>query len=215
MSCDFRILILSVYLLLSGCQSAYYATMEKVGVHKRDILVSRVESANESQKQAQQQFKSTLGQLSAMIDFDGGDLLAQYEAMQQQYEQSAEIAEEVSARINAIENVARALFEEWQDEIEQFTNAKLKRQSQQKLRETESRYKTLIRSMHKAEDRMQPVLAALKDNTLYLKHNLNAKAIGALQGEYKSIKYDIEKLVVEMNSAITQSQKFINALEVS
>ena len=71
--------------------------MEKVGVHKRDILVSRVESANESQKQAQQQF-----------------------------EQSAEIAEEVSARINAIENVAGALFEEWQDEIEQFTNAKLK-----------------------------------------------------------------------------------------
>ncbi|MBT3815870.1 MAG: DUF2959 family protein, partial [Methylococcales bacterium] len=128
--------------------------MEKVGVHKRDILVSRVESANESQKQAQQQF-----------------------------EQSAEIAEEVSARINAIENVAGALFEEWQDESEQFTNAKLKRQSQQKLRETASRYKTLIRSMHKAEDRMQPVLAALKDNTLYLKHNLNAKAIGALQGE--------------------------------
>ena len=186
MSCDFRILILSVYLLLSGCQSAYYATMEKVGVHKRDILVSRVESANESQKQAQQQF-----------------------------EQSAEIAEEVSARINAIENVAGALFEEWQDESEQFTNAKLKRQSQQKLRETASRYKTLIRSMHKAEDRMQPVLAALKDNTLYLKLNLNAKAIGALQGEYKSIKHDIEKLVVEMNSAITQSQKFINALEVS
>ena len=215
MSCDFRFFILSVYLLLSGCQSAYYATMEKVGVHKRDILVSRVESANKSQKQAQQQLKSTLGQLSAMIDFDGGDLLAQYEAMQQQYEQSAEIAEEVSARINAIENVAGALFEEWQDESEQFTNVKLKRQSQQKLRETASRYKTLIRSMHKAEDRMQPVLAALKDNTLYLKHNLNAKAIGALQGEYKSIKHDIEKLVVEMNSAITQSQKFINALEVS
>ena len=83
MSCNFRIFILSVYLLLSGCQSVYYVNMEKVGVHKRDILVSRVESANESQKEAQQQFKSTLGQFSVMIDFDGGDLLTQYEAMQQ------------------------------------------------------------------------------------------------------------------------------------
>jgi DNA-binding ferritin-like protein len=215
MSNYFKIIILSGSLLLSGCQSAYYATMEKVGVHKRDILVSRVDSANESQQEAQQQFRSILAQLSLLIDFDGGDLSTQYEAMAQQYEESAEIAEEVSARINAIGNVAGALFEEWQDEIEQFTNAKLKRQSQQKLRETQFRYKTLIRSMRKVEDRMQPVLAALKDNTLYLKHNLNEKAIGALQGEYKSIKQDIEKLVVEMNRAIKQSQKFINALEVS
>ena len=35
-------------LALSGCQSAYYAAWEKVGVEKRDILVDRVENAKES-----------------------------------------------------------------------------------------------------------------------------------------------------------------------
>ena len=89
MSNYFKIIILSGSLLLSGCQSAYYATMEKVGVHKRDILVSRVDSANESQQEAQQQFRSILAQLSLLIDFDGGDLSTQYEAMAQQYEESA------------------------------------------------------------------------------------------------------------------------------
>ena len=67
--------------------------------------------------------------------------------------------------------------------------------------------------MHRAKDRMAPVLSALKDNSLYLKHNLNAQAIGALQGEYKTIKRDVESLVAEMNKAIAQSQQFIDLLQ--
>ncbi|MDY0291763.1 MAG: DUF2959 family protein, partial [Desulfuromonadaceae bacterium] len=31
--------------MLLGCQSTYYAAMEKIGMHKRDILVDRVEQA--------------------------------------------------------------------------------------------------------------------------------------------------------------------------
>jgi hypothetical protein len=34
---------------------------------------------------------------------------------------------------------------------------------------------------------MQPILDALKDNMLYLKHVLNARAIGELKIEYKLI----------------------------
>ena len=60
---------------------------------------------------------------------------------------------------------------------------------------------------------MAPVLTALKDNSLFLKHNLNAKAVGALQGEMLSIKKDVSVLINDMNVAIEQSQKFIDMLE--
>ncbi|MEW6981022.1 DUF2959 domain-containing protein [Colwelliaceae bacterium 6471] len=199
-------------LSLSGCSSAYYSAMEKVGIHKRDIMIDRVEEAKGAQEEAQQQFASALAQLSALIAFDGGDLASQYEATKDQYDASKEAAENVSVRISAIENVADALFDEWSDEIAQYDSAKLKRQSQLKFNETQRRYKKLISAMHKAESRMNPVLVALKDNTLYLKHNLNAQAIGALQGEYNNIKEDIEVLIKEMNQAINQSQQFIELL---
>ena len=39
--------------------------------------------------------------------------------------------------------------------------------------------------MRRAERTMEPVLSALRDNVLYLKHNLNASAVGALQGEFE------------------------------
>ena len=199
--------------LFTGCQSAYYSAMEKVGVHKRDIMLDRVENAQTAQQDAQQQFKSALDQLSQLINYDGGDLAAQYELVNDQYEASKASAEEVGARISAIESVADALFDEWNDEIQQYSSASLKQQSQQKMRKTQRNYQSLIKSMHRAKDRMAPVLSALKDNSLYLKHNLNAQAIGALQGEYKTIKRDVESLVAEMSKAIEQSQQFIDLLQ--
>ena len=199
--------------LMLGCQSAYYSAMEKVGVHKRDIMLERVESAQTAQQDAQQQFTSALAQLSQLINYDGGDLAAQYELINDQYEASESSAKEVASRIAAIESVADALFDEWNDEIQQYSSTSLKQQSQQKLKKTQRNYESLIKSMHRAKDRMAPVLSALKDNSLYLKHNLNAQAIGALQGEYKTIKRDVESLVAEMNKAIAQSQQFIDLLQ--
>ncbi len=199
-------------LMLTACQSAYYSAMEKVGVHKRDIMLDRVEEAKESQQHAQQQFTSALAQLTQLINFDGGDLEEQYQLINDQYEESEKAAADVSNRINKIEDVADALFTEWSDEITQYSSEKLKRQSQLKLKQTQRRYQKLMRSMHNAERKMPPVLAALKDNSLYLKHNLNAQAIGALQGEFKAIKLDVKVLIKEMNVAIEQSQQFIDML---
>ncbi|WP_371372257.1 DUF2959 domain-containing protein [Thalassotalea aquiviva] len=208
-----NILAIAMVLLLVGCQSAYYSAMEKVGVHKRDIMLDRVEAAQESQVEAQQQFTSALDQLSQLIKFEGGDLQAQYDATNEQYEASKAAADDVTERIDAIEDVAGALFEEWQTEINEYSSASLKRKSQSKLVNTNRQYNTLIKSMRKASSRMEPVLTALKDNTLYLKHNLNARAIGALQGEYESIKADVEVLINDMNKSIAESQQFIDMLQ--
>ncbi|REL31061.1 DUF2959 domain-containing protein [Thalassotalea euphylliae] len=204
--------IAALVLLLQGCQSAYYSAMESFGKHKRDLLADEVENAQEAQQEAQQQFASALEQLSTLIAFDGGDLQDQFEATEAQYEASVDAADAVSERIDNIENVAYALFNEWADEIEQYSSAKLKRQSESQLRDTQRRYQRLLRAMQRAEGKMAPVLAALKDNTLYLKHNLNAKAIGALEGEYQDIKTDINALISEMNKAIKESQQFLSSL---
>ena len=42
---------------------------------------------------------------------------------------------------------------------------------------------------------------------------VNAKAIGALQGEFDSIQRDINRLITEMNQAIAQSEQFVATLK--
>tara|TARA_Y100001956_G_scaffold68635_1_gene71322 strand:- start:699 stop:1340 length:642 start_codon:yes stop_codon:yes gene_type:complete len=204
-------LVLSIF-TLTGCQSAYYSAMEQVGYHKRDIMVDRVEEAKESQQDAQQEFTSALEALSALTNFDGGELESVYNQINDKYQDSEKAAEDVRSRIAAIEDVSDALFAEWQDELELYTSSKLRRSSEQKLRETKSSYTTMLKAMKRAEQKMTPVLNTLRDNTLYLKHNLNASAIGSLQGEFSSLEQDIQYAIKQMNAAIAESDKFLQKL---
>jgi hypothetical protein len=204
-------LVLAV-LWLGGCQSAYYEVAETVGRHKRDIMVDRVEDARDSQVEAEEQFQSAQQQLIELIDFDGGELQDVYEALNDEYEASVDAAEDVTSRIDAIEHVAEALFDEWQDEIEEYTSTRLKSDSQRKLKDTRRRYEGLIKALRKSEQRMEPVLAALKDNVLYLKHNLNAQAISALKVEFGQIDKDIEVLIRDVRAAIASSNEFIDSM---
>ncbi|RZM84460.1 DUF2959 domain-containing protein [Pseudoalteromonas rubra] len=198
--------------LLSACQSAYYAAWEKVGVHKREILVDRVENTKEAQQATQQEFQSALERLTTLINFDGGELQSVYQQLNDDYLASEAAAQDVRTNIDKVEDVAEALFSEWQDELTQYSSAKLKRQSEQKLRQTQRQFDKLLRSMRASEAKMQPVLDSLKDNVLYLKHNLNAQAIAAIKGEFSGLKRDIQSLITDMNRSIEDSNAFIASM---
>ncbi|WP_086774461.1 DUF2959 domain-containing protein [Vibrio coralliirubri] len=205
------VIVLSIF-TLTGCQSAYYSAMEQVGYHKRDIMVDRVEDAKESQQDAQEEFTSALEALSSLTNFSGGDLGDMYNQINDKYQDSEKAAQNVSDRIAAIEDVSDALFEEWQSELDLYTSDSLRRSSEQKLRETKSSYQTMLSAMKRAEKKMDPVLNTLRDNTLYLKHNLNASAVGSLQGEFMSLEKDIAYAIEQMNAAIAESDKFLDQL---
>ena len=183
--------------------------MEKAGYHKRDILVSRVEKARDSQEEAQEQFTSALAQFGSVVKIDDSNLKSAYEKLNAEYEDSEEAAEDVSDRIDNVESVSKALFREWEEELELFQNKSLRATSQKKFKATQQRYSQMIATMHKAEASMDPVLKTFRDNVLFLKHNLNAQAIGALRGEFSSLSADIDQLIGKMNTSIESSNKFI------
>ena len=207
------ILLLSFSFLLSACQSTYYSAMEKAGIHKRDILVDRIEAVQNAQQEGQEQFSSALDQFKSVINFDGGELQDQYEKLNDEYENSVDAAENISSRINKVEDVAEALFSEWEAEIDEYSNERFKRDSANKLKNTRRKYTSLLRAMRKAESTLEPVLSALKDNTLYLKHNLNARAIASLKGELESIDRDVSSMITAMKKAISESDHFIKQLK--
>ena len=197
---------------LAGCQTAYYKTMEKIGVHKRDIMVDRVEKARDSQEEAKEQFKSSLEQFSAVLNFKGGDLEEKYNKLNDEYEASEEKASDVKSRIEAVEDVSEALFSEWEEELEQYSSASLRRNSETKLRKTRKQYTQLIGAMKRAEKKIAPVLTAFKDQVLFLKHNLNAQAIASLQSELVSVEANVASLIKEMEASIAEADVFIKTI---
>ena len=208
-----NIIFAASVLLLAGCESTYYSAMEEVGIHKRDILIDRLEDAQKAQQDGQEQFKNALEQFKAAVNFDGGELEAVYNRLNDEYENSVDAAETISKRIDKVDSVANALFDEWQEELGQYTNNNLRRDSERKLKDTQRRYKNLLSSMRRAEKTIEPVLATLKDNTLYLKHNLNARAISSLKNELGTVNRNVSSLVSAMEKAIQESDIFISELK--
>lgn len=205
----FAVLLLS----LTACSSMYYGALESAGIPKRELMVHRVEKARDTQEETKEQFKTALDQFTAVTNFNGGDLEVVYNELNDEYEASVDQAETVRKRIDDIKDVSAALFEEWEEEIEEFSSASLKRSSKTQLSETKRQYRQLINAMESAESKLDPVLTVFKDQVLYLKHNLNARAISSLKNELSGIQSDVSSLIDAMESSIDEANNFINSME--
>jgi hypothetical protein len=206
------VMILVSSFLVTGCQTAYYGTMEKFGVHKRDILAKRVVKARDSQEEAKQQFKSALHKFNSVLNNKETNLKAAYDQLNDELEISESKAKAVSSRIASVEDVSDDLFDEWKVEISQYSSSKLRRLSQRKYTKTRQQYKKLIAAMKRAESKIEPVLSTFRDQVLFLKHNLNAQAISSLQGELVSIESNVKSLIKEMEKSIKEADSFIDTM---
>jgi hypothetical protein len=203
--CGMTLLSLTTF----GCQSTYYNAMEKIGYHKRDLLVSDVEKARDAQQEAKEQFKSALDRFTKTLNIKGGELQDKYDILNAEYEQSEAKAKTVRDRIASVEEVSQALFEEWEAELKEYSNNTLRQSSRKKLTQTRTQYAQLIKAMKRAEVKMDPVLAKFKDQVLFLKHNLNAQSIASLKNELASVEGNIASLIKEMEMSIQEADSFI------
>lgn len=204
--------IVAAMLMLTSCSTAYYKTMEAFGQEKRDLLRSNVEAARDEQTEAQEEFKDALTQLKELTQFEGGELEDTYNALKDQYEDCEDRANAVRGRIEKIDEIAADLFTEWEKEIEQISSDTMKQDSAKKRKATQQRYAGLHTALEASEKKMDAVLVRFRDNVLYLKHNLNAQAVGALDNEVVSIEKDVASLIKEMETSIARADDFIATL---
>ena len=200
---------LALTLSVGACQSAYYGAMERFGVEKRDILVERVDDVRDEQGETRTEFADALEQFRSVVTIDGGELEEKYDRLNRANNRINAQANDLRGRIKDVDNVAKALFREWEKELDDYSDASLRRTSAEQLRVTEARYADLLDSMNRAAARMDPVLEIFDDQVLFLKHNLNARAISSLETERDEIEMRVNRLIREMDAAIAEADAFI------
>jgi inorganic pyrophosphatase len=206
-------IIIAILLFTAGCDSLYYATMEKLGKAKRDILVDRVKSARDAQEQTKEQFASALDKFRSVVNVPAGKLQEKYDLLKGELDKSEAKAAAVKKRIADVEDVSKALFDEWTKELDQYKNSDLRAESKKKLDQTRQKYTLLINAMKKADSKIEPVLSAFRDQVLFLKHNLNAQAVASLQSEVTTMEADTGKLIEEMEKSIAEADTFIKTMQ--
>ena len=146
-------------ILLSGCATAAYNIQEKFGIEKRDILVDRVQDVSKSQTEAKEEFANALEAFRAVVNVDGGELENVYDDLSKAHKRAESDADEVRTRVKSVKRVSSDLFKEWESELNQYSDAGLRRASESQLRETQARYDILVDKMDAATASMDPVLS--------------------------------------------------------
>lgn len=196
----------------AGCASSTIALKERMGYAKRDQLVDQVQRGRDEQEAAKTQFATTLDELKSLTGDDGGDLGRMYSRLTRELSRSERAADNVRGRIRNIDRVADALFREWERELGEYSSGSLRAASEAQLHETRERYGVLIGAMKNAEARMEPVLVAFRDQVLFLKHNLNARAVASLDRTVLELEEEVDRLIAEMNASIAEANGFIEAM---
>ena len=197
-------------LSLGACQTAAYSIQESLlGNEKRDILVDRVAGVAKEQTEAKEEFEDALEAFRAVVDVDAGNLERTYDDLKAAYKRADSQAGTVRSRVASVKRVSRDLFAEWEGELAQYQDAGLRRASEQQLQDTRLRYDELAAKMDAATDSMDPVLRVFNDRVLFLKHNLNARAIASLDGETAQLEGDVSRLIAEMERSIAAADAFI------
>ncbi|MCC7242877.1 MAG: DUF2959 domain-containing protein [Acidobacteria bacterium] len=213
----FRFLTLAVLVLAgaasAGCDSLYYKTMKRFGLEKRDILVKRVREAREAQQKGKEEFRSALDRFKEVVATEGGTLEEKYDELNRELDRSEDRARDIHDKVKSVKDVADDLFKEWQKELGQYQDRALRAESERELGETRRRAKAVIAAMEKAEQRIDPVLQPLRDRVLFLKHNLNASAIGALDKELLTLRGNVDRLVADLESSIAEAEAFITQMD--
>lgn len=213
-----KYVVIAIYSLASlilfiGCQSTYYAVWEKMGKEKRHLLRDQVEKSQKDQEKASEEFTDALTRLKQMYGLDGGDLEKMYDRLSDDYDDCEQRATIIDERIEKVNRIATDLFDEWRREIEQIRNASFRSKSREKLRATQTRYTRLENALKRSRKRMNPVLNNLRDYVLFLKHNLNAQAIGSLKSEVASIETDVDRLILDIQKSIDEADAFLKEFE--
>lgn len=201
-----------IAIALGGCASAKYSALEKVGIHKRDILVDNVEDARDSQAETREYLVSAYDKLSALIGHEGGGLEKQYKRLNKEVERARDATGELDERLESIDRVSDDLFKEWEAELDLYSSQALRDDQAMKLAESRRQFKRMRDRMQVARNRVDPVMAVLNDNVLYLKHSLNAQAVAALRGEAANLEADVEALIRDMQIAIDEADAFISKM---
>lgn len=210
------VISISMSLVFTGCfggcelfRDQYYDLWEKLGKEKRDLLRGQIQKAHEDQAEAAEEFEDVLTKIKELYGFDGGNLEKMYNKIKGDYDRCEARVKAVDQRITKITEIAEDLFAEWETELKQLTNPEFKTKSREALAKTRDRFEQLRAAMLKADNSMKPALKNLSNYVVFLKHNLNAQAIGSLQTEVDSIEREITAIKDDINASIKEAEEFL------
>ena len=200
--------LLLMFYMLTG-----YSAAQALDSPNLQPLLERVTQAVAAQRAAVEQFQTDRQALLALANSEEVDLKPPYRALFHAYNDSVVMVVAVSSAVANVDQTASEIFREWEEEIEVYTDAGLKAQSQANFASTQQSYENMIRSLRQSEAKLDPAVAALKANVTHFKYQLNASGLASRKPELLALEQELAGLIDMLNASIASCDAFAKSVQ--
>ena len=114
-----------------------------------------------------------------------------------------------------MENEAHRFFAKWMESLDEISSESLRERSQARLNETRVRYGEILAEGRGASAMFEPVMGGLRDQVIFLGHDLNPSAIASLKPDAEKLNAQAESLLSGIERTQSKISDYIASLKPS
>ncbi len=195
-----------------GCAGAVYDARQLLGADARDLLADLVEEAQGDQHEARDQLETALAALKTLAAYDGAGVEGVHKKMRGEFKSAKGRVRRARRGLPAIEKRTRALIRDWDFESVKIADPGLRGESRRKLQALRESYDQLATALAGAGERMDLLLADLRDRVSYLELQLGPQDLRTVQQDLPEMTRTAERLESDMDNVDVAVKDFIEAL---
>ena len=183
------------------------------GVKQTEKLVSKANDTVGSIRAAKQQIKDTLVAYNLLVGNKVEDPKKTYKDLQKGIENTDKKVADVDQKVAAMQKEADLLFADWASNLASISSEELRKRSEERLNETRERYNGILAAGDKAGKVFNPFIASLKDQVVYLGHDLNPSALASLKPDADKLNKEAEVLFKKIDETVDEASGYITSLK--
>ena len=205
---------LTILSIISMAAAATTATAQaQSGTKQAEKLRERAGETVDAMRAARLQVGSTLAEYNTILEGEAEDNRAAYKQLQKALTKSEESAVDVLSAIGRMEEVANEYFESWEGSLAGFSSEDMKARSKERLADTQERYQNILRAARESGQAFSPFVTQLKDQILFLGHDLNPSAIAALAPDAEKLNAQATEVFSDVDKTIATASEYSESLE--
>ncbi len=182
--------------------------------HKRtDEHIEKIERASDEMKDLRKHLDKVFEAYHKTLREGTDKRRSSYNELVKALERCEEKTKELRKRHEEMDKQAEEYFKRWKNSVKDIKNADLEQRSEGRLETTRRRYREVSESWKGMREDYEPVLAELRDQIVYLGHDLNEDAVLSLKEDAAELEELASALFRSMEGFGSTADEYISGLE--
>lgn len=208
-------LLAAATVLTPRASSAQIFGSDPEGLKQTDNLIKKAEELVEETVSAKGQISKTLDTYNSLFAEDVEDVRKAYKSVESEMEKTEKQREQVSKKLDEMKTEAEKYFTGWSESLQQIGNEDLRKRSESRMAETRSHFDGILDSVREAREAYDPFMTNMKDQWMYLGHDLNPDGIASLKPDAEKLNGQAKELFEKIDAGMNKAEEYIDSLRSS